>query len=482
MMKTKLTSASCALLLAAGCTTSIKTTQLTDSATLKTGVIYHVPQTELQYHISYRLTECTKKEVIVETKLSKLEFVSVRDQSTAYVLNYKDLSSASKSTDFTVELYENGTLKSVNIEASDKTGEIIAGIAGVVGKIATANIPGNFPNALRKAGIRQDLCNADINQAINIAPSLQNTLSTKKTLLDNAIKDLKSYREATGATDAGIDSRQATLDTAITAYRVAEEANSKNINLISFSEVYKRLDTHKDNVEQKLLTYSLVPPSKNIEAWINSTVNQGVRDSLIKKVIAANSIAVTITPRDQYLSEQSNFSITDVKGVVYRIPASSKVKVVLANGEVLHDKSHDLAGIGYLAMVPFENGAFEENSISVALRDNGSIEKLVYKTNSPAERIVDTLDKVADQVVEYKEAKRKKPLTDLQDQVAYYELLKQYKVLSEEPNTNLAQLELEIKLQELASKMDQLSVDELKRELERLKIEQDIKALNISTL
>jgi hypothetical protein len=137
---------------------------------------------------NYKNKPSLKADVQVAMKAT-ITPVHLTDPEHAYAIRYEDMSDGTKSTDYSVETYPNGTLKSINVTLDDQTGEIAQSTISGALKIAAAasgfpiispNINGGAGEENKKKcnGISVEsydtwlekkiqLCNADVRLALN---------------------------------------------------------------------------------------------------------------------------------------------------------------------------------------------------------------------------------------------------------------------------------------------------------------------------
>lgn len=130
----------------AACTTTVQTRpEAAQSPIAAVGVQYQLPALRYEVTTTYTLTDCEvnagKVTPVFETKVeAKPEYVA----GESFVIDYQKLASWTKTSNFRLETYPNGTLKAVNVAAVDKSPEIAAGAIKAAFTIArlAAGIPG----------------------------------------------------------------------------------------------------------------------------------------------------------------------------------------------------------------------------------------------------------------------------------------------------------------------------------------------------
>lgn len=114
------------------CSTSLETRvrhQITSPDRALSTKGYSLPMLQYELLVTYKLSEC--EPLTAGDPPSKLDFKVEALAASTYVpgerfeIDYEKLSSPLKVSDFTIETYANGTLKSINASADDKTGDVI---------------------------------------------------------------------------------------------------------------------------------------------------------------------------------------------------------------------------------------------------------------------------------------------------------------------------------------------------------------------
>jgi hypothetical protein len=144
----------------AGCTTHLSSGRADESSIIN-GVVYYLPRVDYDVKVNWILAACPSRPGGHPTFEATSKATAVAGAGDPVSINYEDLSSFSKTTDFTIELYTNGTLKSVNVAANDHTADILSeGVKAVVGiakmSIGSPSLPSaasNGPGSSRTATI-----------------------------------------------------------------------------------------------------------------------------------------------------------------------------------------------------------------------------------------------------------------------------------------------------------------------------------------
>lgn len=159
----------CALA-AGGCAGTVETTRIDhrySSDRAITGVSYALPMLQYEIEVSHTLTGCVpavdKNGVL---KSDTLTFDTKVKPKARYIpgerfhIDYRKLSGLFRTSTFTIENYDNGTIKSIGVSAEDKTGDALKSAAKLAGGVVALTAgappvglaPADQPNDTQKAG------------------------------------------------------------------------------------------------------------------------------------------------------------------------------------------------------------------------------------------------------------------------------------------------------------------------------------------
>jgi hypothetical protein len=129
-------------ILSAGCATTQLTVEnvekVTNGASV-VGQIYYLPRVEFGIEVERELVACGEvaDPLEVETRVKVTPYV-LPDLSAVYRIDYQGMRGAFKATEYTLETYPNGTLKSLNTKLDDQTGDAIRGYLNGALRLAAA--------------------------------------------------------------------------------------------------------------------------------------------------------------------------------------------------------------------------------------------------------------------------------------------------------------------------------------------------------
>jgi hypothetical protein len=162
------------------------------------GWTYYLPDRAFHIDLASTLTACEIKEGIPVVRMATTAAVTdrlVADHSAAFVIDSGTLGWGTKTTSLAVGLYDNGTLKSINAAAQDRTAEIAGNL--VKTGLTIASLAGGVPipamvpfvqGGRRMADLRapdwfglvQQLCTQDALDAVKVAEAARADLDRSK--------------------------------------------------------------------------------------------------------------------------------------------------------------------------------------------------------------------------------------------------------------------------------------------------------------
>ncbi|MGE6995371.1 hypothetical protein ACQKIK_18430 [Pseudomonas sp. NPDC047961] len=149
------------------------------------GAPYFLTFTQFDIVVTRRVTSCwddagvAQLKIAVETKASGKE---VRDPERHYVIDFKKLQNVFKSTDMSVEYYDTGGIKSVNVAAEDRSGEVVSSLVSSAVKIAVGIVG--------SGGAPSQVCKTTVADAVKDVAMLENDLKRKTKAVDVATSEL----------------------------------------------------------------------------------------------------------------------------------------------------------------------------------------------------------------------------------------------------------------------------------------------------
>lgn len=389
------------------------------------------------------------------------------DLDHAYSVSYELMHQALKGTDYAIETYPNGTLKSVNVTIDDQTGPAIQSFVSGVAKVAAA--VGGFPlggvQTAAAATIKSfaewkasevdtlGLCKPDVRLRLMQRAGLHAQLEADgevgmamlkkiaklekaqveqialRDKLKGALEDMDEADPKRSQAAAALKKGEADLRAAAKSvadakaeFLAAQEGSEKTAARLA--SIRKSLTVSRSTVirpDQTKLNFALEGAADAEEAWVNPRVQEickvdarcDIDFGKLRQSLAAHAgIAAAVR-------KVAPMSAAVAEGIVYRQPVKAMLLVCKqrpcvddAGGlaaepsAVVLSGPVDLPQLGPLAVLPLKNTAFQNNTIAASFSEGGALTKLTYKSNAAAAEAAKVFDASADTVVKFKDAKR----------------------------------------------------------------------------
>ena len=112
-------------ILLSGCTTYIKSTpvQVSDRSLVHEGILYSLPMLQYEIDATWQVISCDAPVDILFTLDVKENFIP--DPGFIFKIDYTELAGILNTSTGDIDLYDNGTLKSFNVEVNDRSAEIL---------------------------------------------------------------------------------------------------------------------------------------------------------------------------------------------------------------------------------------------------------------------------------------------------------------------------------------------------------------------
>ena len=415
---------------------------------------------------------------------------SISDTKNAFIIDYEKLSSATKEYELEVNLYDNGTLKSINTSASDKTGEIITSVAKTAALLALINTTGTAGVAVAVAGTqkagKQPVCDTSIIAAISSKKTAVKAVKDADKIVADKLEELKKLK-ALVKDKAGIEKPNPAYEKALKALALSHE--DATIKRNELDAINKKLTITTKYTVHGLDDQTLkVKPEVLIKSgWVKKDV---YIDADVK---GAELLKLYFSVEGEDTSANNKKAIENAtSGIVYQQGETVKLKVCsdqpCVTSKPHFDKNIFATDAGRLARLPFSNGAFEENGFEAKFNEKGTLQYVKFSSSSTGEKAAGTLADVAEVYGDYK-TKRKaysdaelakvdtKEIADLDHQIEILTKTKELKALNKEADEDLAKLKRELELKQLLHSIKELEPDEAAEELARLKIVLEIQQL-----
>lgn len=394
------------------------------------------------------------------------------DADHAYSLDYALMSDGLKATDYSVETYAGGILKSVNVTIDDQTGPAVLNVIGGVTKLAAA--AGGFPLGIAHAGKgvpfqpfsewreaqadANKICRSDIRWKLYQRAGLQaqaeagaeSALAQQKELDKlneehvKAIAALEKAQEALKELDEN-DPTRAAVKALVTkskseAKLAARKVLDSKTRLAGIQQASEKVDTRLAGIRKALtlvhtttfrpkrseLTLDLPGADQALQAWLQPDPCKGKSGckppdlaSLALPISAQAAIYAPLLPNEAGKP-------TEVRGVFYRQPLKSTLLVcksqacVAGNAitappeAVLVSTQVDVPQLGAFAVLALKNGPFQNNTIAASFAESGALTKVTYKSNAAVAKAAEVFESSADALMKFREAKRNQETAKLE--------------------------------------------------------------------
>ncbi|MHC8286822.1 hypothetical protein ACYZUD_08295 [Pseudomonas sp. XS1P51] len=237
-----------AFIITAGCTTYLQSRKPSDTGTTQ-GVIYHLPELHYDVEVKRTLTQCPELPDQQHSRpAGQIEFqinAMAAPRTVAgeeVVIDYESLSAFTKITDFNLERYSSGIIKSVNATVDDRTADVAQQAFKAIVSVGKIAIGLPVPSGVAEwaGGPSYFLaCSSQARQTLSAIPGLRKTARGQEAVLKKATKAVSDFDTAhpESPRDAGVEVQAAALRRsklqAQEALEAANEALAKSLNEIT---------------------------------------------------------------------------------------------------------------------------------------------------------------------------------------------------------------------------------------------------------
>ncbi len=444
----------------AGCTTSIDVARLTPEVQ-PDGLVYYLPMARFDVEVTREIKGCFKGDEMlpdtfrsyVETEPSlitmditatvKQRFVA--DAANPYLWRYPALDKKTKITSTTVAMYDNGTLKSINASADDRTGEIagnvVKGVATLVASASGLPLPPLLPKADDSKmlhGLEAATAMKRDQRAIEMppfcSPAVIAALNTKNLMLDkikNSNKSLQGIRtgnqmprECENQTELN---KQACLQREITQkeeeIKIAQASVAKQLTVLRKQTQYEEVPVFTTEAATVWRTRLSLSPDDR-KAWFNLEPNFNPRNQslrpLFDKAYGSSDLEMQLqivgTSKTDAGGKQSR-SVS--QGLAYRQPIDGILRIALltpndsSEQQTLVDTIVSVPQAGIESRLPLKNKPFDNNSLSVEFAPNGAVTAFSFNSKAGAETASRAFLENIQVIQQLREAKANEDITKL---------------------------------------------------------------------
>mgnify|MGYP000751779914 CR=1 FL=1 len=459
---------------------------------IRLGVDYALPMLQYQIKATRTLAACADQNGQPKPKF--VFKVSAEPQYVAgerFVIDYEQLSGWSKISKIDLQTYDNGTIKSLNASAEDQSTTIIGN--AVKSAVRVVSLVQGVPLATTKDALPDDkqpvlyACSGATLKLLEGLAVASADLKKATRALVEANDEIAMLERLAGM--GGLDSSgkaklvksQTDLKAKVVKVSTADEEVASLLERLSVEETIAWPLDPKDhelnlaptvrNQEKLTALFSVNDKSKgNTLAQLQAAMN--LRGTLM----AVNApTAVTCASTDTTCGKALETESKKAAGLMYRNPVQGRL--VICDASVDSKCSSRVASgvvmtaiamvpqLGQMRMLPYRNGAFQNNELKVTFRDSGGVATFNYDDKAArgvelSGAILSGLDDVTayrdarnafkekKQATESAEAdaKKKAQLDALDDEIARLEKLKKISELTAESvqGASVADLESEI--------------------------------------
>lgn len=453
------------------------------------GVGYGLPMLQFQIDVQRTLVECSG--TVAEPKIRFLTKVDLKPSYVAgerFVVDYASLSGWSKTSAFELQTYDNGVIKSLNAESVDQTKAIAANVvsSGISLVGLTTGVSAHAAVAAAGAArvVSGELAHqvaflhpeeiVQIAAAIDGASDISSACPSETTDLLAAIDEATQSLKSSTATLTDLNAEKTRIERQASMAAPTEETKKKLEDIQKKAASQAKRVTDQDNdltdliakvsVKEQILwprsptdECTNAPPNAEDRASLRRLIRMsdhpvspfrfGYTDADLDRDLAMKACLVPVAnvcepPGEAALAD-------DVSGLLYRTPVPARLVVCQASAVsnctyesacgVTSGASHVLVSsdvlapqLGPLHLLPYRNGAFQNNVLKVAFREDGSVATVNYEERAArGTEMSETVSKGLDSVTAYRDAKRAEAetkrqagLKKLDDEVARLEKTK----------------------------------------------------------
>ncbi len=505
-----------ASVLLAGCTTlssQSETRTISNTDAIK-GIQYSLPILQYEIKITRTLAQCEEKIAPGSDKMRSALRFTVKAEATPvfvpgerFTVDYEKLAGFTKISSFAIENYPSGTLKSVNASAEDRSAEIISG--GAKAAFGIAKLVMGVPGISAAQGVTEsdDMMLACAKGTQGLLDEVKTTSASLKTEVDALavitarVTTLTERAAADSLNDAGKDEllrklgqQKAAAEKVADAQTAADKAKAavsmttserSPASLSSGVSGYLELGgTDLARLQKLLVLQAATDASREDGTFCGSS---SLRDCLADQLQA--------NWRLESLTELPKATIADVKkgavgttvaqnGLFVRPPEPGRLLVcrrlkdsnsrcsTTAKELLLATPDALVPQLGQLRYLPFRNEMFQNNSLVISLRENGSVEKFEYKDlKARGEVAANLAGDLATQALTFADALRKSKEAEKAAELAEAKL---------DRETQIALLQYEIDTltkEQQRSALEDTRVAILQQEINRITKEKELEKL-----
>jgi hypothetical protein len=355
--------------LASGCSTDL-TVVAANSSKPEVGVLYYLPVGVIRSSVTQVLSGCPKRASPELDVVSSIEASAIylADPSQSYLVPYTSMNSPFKKTSFAATMYENGTLKSINLAIQDKTSAVLANLGKTA--INVARMVVGVPPVPTATLVEKDWCNEKTRVALDKSAEVKGNLKRlRELLLTTPINDRPK-----------IENDIAT----------AEKELAKYQQQLTSVSIYQQ----KPSFEQRPDWADALEPSADIlRRWLSDEGFELYHKQLITRLTIWSEVHAMVASAAPSAGEAGT-STSSALG--YRQPGpvvavfcrrdEPKTSCAAKDAEsVVARASFLLPQAGTLSYLALHNGPFDNNTLSAEFSASGTLLSFAYLSEAQLE-------------------------------------------------------------------------------------------------
>lgn len=398
-----------------GCTTQLNTTYSPRvSSEPLVGVSYLMPVVRYEFTVTHRLVTCDSTDL--PTIKTSVEYQPTTLGGTLVQLDYSRLASAFKTSDFSFEPYENGTLKSVNLEVEDHSVEVAAkvlkaglSLAKIVGSGGVVDLAASKDSAPPPMYCTKEAAEKT-RELGGLVSELKKLTKQASALADNisrlgALAALGALTEQNKVELDNLDIEHRQIVATIEAINVRVDELKKALSLV-FVKQWTPPDDKASTTAPHFNVW-IEPSDDALNAWAAKLFSSN-SPALVSK-ISKEGLTVSV----ELIADKGVVAMPlggTHNGLLARTPGKGSMYICLKSaihcsamkaGDRLGEDRVNIPQLGFFQTLPFRNGPGQNNKLQVSFRPDGAIEKLGHTKSAPALEISDGVADATDQVENY---------------------------------------------------------------------------------
>lgn len=506
----------------AGCTTELQSrqdgygpyTKTPEGSRVEIGSRYTIPMLQFKLSVRRTLLQCTDEDNIADIRfLTKVEAEPTYIAGERFSIDNEKLTSWSKVSRFSLDTYDSGVIKSVNASAEDQTKAIVGNV--VKSGISLLSLVAEVPLGSLSQEPYEDghpiapptfVCNAGSISALREIESETKILETqteKLVILTDEVARLERLASLGALSDETKNQlNQAQKDTAA-QYKLVKKSDQSLAKWIKRVSVSEEIIWPRSPMDTELNAAPNPQSKATLLALFTKGANGYSEEQLLSTLHLKGRLAPVVNMNDpvkctkkQSLCSQNLVEADEGEGLLYRDPVAARLLIC----EVADVRNCDVNGasgvvvssivtvpqMGRLRLLPFRNGAFQNNELKVSFRENGSIASINYDEKvARGQELAQSISAGLDQAVVYRDAKqayeikkdfdaklkaeaeRKSILDELDAKIAVLQKTKQINELNAETSQNASFTDVKAETARLNAQIALLEAQRKAREAEQ---------------